>query len=132
MRLAHGAGRLAGVAGFGLLVASTLSLASAQPIMPSTADPHTDEIMAKKMQVINAMTPVTQETLSNPRSGDWVNWRHDYAGWGYVRSTKSIRRTSRISNSRGPGRCRPDRRRPFRSSMTVSSSFKAVVMPFRP
>ena len=65
------------------LVASMGALPASAQRMSSTADPHTDEMMAKKMQVINAMTPVTDQTLLSPGPGDWVNWRGNYAGWGY-------------------------------------------------
>ena len=32
---------------------------------------------------IDAITPVTNETLLNPADGDWLMWRRTYDGWGY-------------------------------------------------
>ena len=32
---------------------------------------------------IDAITPVTDETLLNPPDGDWLMWRRTYDGWGY-------------------------------------------------
>jgi len=73
---------LAALATLGLHL--TISPAAAQGFsMPSEPDPHTPEMLKAKNAVIEKMSPVTQETLSNPGPGDWVNWRRNYAGWGY-------------------------------------------------
>jgi alcohol dehydrogenase (cytochrome c) len=32
---------------------------------------------------LNALTPVSDETLKNPPAGEWLMWRRTYNGWGY-------------------------------------------------
>src|SRR4030081_2335409 len=32
---------------------------------------------------VNALTPVTSETLRNPPAADWLMWRRTYDGYGY-------------------------------------------------
>jgi alcohol dehydrogenase (cytochrome c) len=48
-----------------------LAAAAAQAQQPPSQNP------------LNAMTPVTEDTLRNPPDGDWLMWRRTYNDWGY-------------------------------------------------
>ncbi len=79
-------GRVAALSSFAMMATLGLQLVSspAQAIsMPAAEEPHSPEYLKQKMAILDKMTPVTQETLSKPGDGDWVNWRRTYNGWGY-------------------------------------------------
>ncbi|RYH04448.1 pyrrolo-quinoline quinone [Salipiger sp. IMCC34102] len=39
--------------------------------------------IAQDASPLEALSPVTQDTLQNPADGDWPNWRRTLDGWGY-------------------------------------------------
>src|SRR5690349_7999435 len=39
--------------------------------------------IAQDANPLDALTPVTDDLLTNPPDGEWLMWRRTYNGWGY-------------------------------------------------
>lgn len=52
-------------------------------VLPANHDARYTSAMAERKQLLDSVTPVTNEMLRHPQDGDWLTWRRTYASQGF-------------------------------------------------
>lgn len=52
-------------------------------VLPANHDARYTAAMAQRQQLLDSITPVTDEALRHPQDGDWLTWRRTYASLGF-------------------------------------------------
>jgi alcohol dehydrogenase (cytochrome c) len=52
-------------------------------VLPANHDARYAAVIAHRKQVLDSITPVTDQMLRNPADGDWLTWRRTYSSMGF-------------------------------------------------